>query len=120
MASLPLILLVEDDDLVRNLEAQVLRDSDYDVHAVATAKDARSHLGAHHYDLVLVDAKLGQESGFPIADEAEKNGIRAVVITGYGFEFLHELERREHLLKPIRPDELVRAIRLYLAAAEEC
>jgi DNA-binding NtrC family response regulator len=119
MASRPLILLVEDEDQVRSLEEHVLRDAGYAVHSVATARDARLHLRAYRYDLVLADAVLGDDSGIAVAEDAEAKGMRALILTGYGIQLQKALSRHEHLLKPIRPDELVRAVRLYLAAGKE-
>ena len=114
----PQILLVDDDDQVRLIAENVLRALGYTVHAVATARQARSQLQTEQYDLVLADAMLGDASGIAIADEAEAKGMKAVIVTGYGMQLRRELEGHDYLLKPIRPDELAHAVQKYLAAAK--
>lgn len=49
-------------------------------------------------------------SGIEIADEAKQRGMQVVVVTGHGLQFRRELQRHQRLLKPIRSDELVRAV----------
>ena len=95
------ILLIDDDDQVRLLAESVLRALGYTVHAVATAKEARSQLESERYDLVLADAILGDGSGIAIADEAEAKGMKAVIVTGYGMQLRSELAGHDYLLKPI-------------------
>jgi DNA-binding response OmpR family regulator len=110
------ILLVEDDADVRSLMEHVLRDGGYQVDPTPTAAGARVLLAAGGYDLVLADGVLPDGSGIHIAEEAERQGIPTTVVTAYAFRFpKRELARYGLLLKPVRPDELLEAVRATLS-----
>ena len=107
------ILLVEDDAEVGRLLEHVLATERYDVDRATTVTDACSELDAHNYDLVLADARLPDGTGMKVADCAAESGIKTLIITGYGFAY-PELRNYEYLLKPVRPAELLRAVRSML------
>ena len=51
-----------------------------------------------------------------IAEIAKKKGMDAVVLTGYMLQSASaDLDAHEHLMKPIRPDELVQAVDRHMA-----
>ena len=109
------ILFIEDDDQVRILVEEVLRDAGYDVDATASVAAARALLGANFYDLVLTDGRLPDGTGFAIAQEAADKDIKVLVYTGYGREFSDEDRARYPVLaKPIRVSELLMVIRHFL------
>lgn len=103
------ILLVEDDVELARLLGHVLASAGYQVEQAATVADARSALDADSYDLALVDARLPDGTGMDVADCAAQHGTRALIVTGYAFAY-PELRDYEYLLKPVRPDELVREV----------
>ena len=106
------ILLVEDDHNVRVLLEHVLIDGGYEVDSTATAAEARSLLESVTYDLLLADGRLPDGTGMALADLAQANGIKALIITGYAFQLAsEELGRYEFLMKPVRPAELLQAIK---------
>src|SRR3954451_7316785 len=84
---MPRILLVEDDVNVRALMEQVLLGGGYQIDPVPTAAQARMLLAGGGYDLVLTDGLLPDGTGIHIADEAERQGIRAMIVTAYAFQF---------------------------------
>ena len=95
------ILLVEDDRDVRFILEHVLLTAGYAVDSVETASMARAHLGTRSYELVLADGKLGDGSGIEVADLAESQGAKALVITGFAMLFSkEELERHPYLPSP--------------------
>jgi DNA-binding response OmpR family regulator len=111
------ILLVEDDVDAGPLLEHALLHAGFRVHWVSGAIEAHSLLDERVYDLVLTDVMLPDGNGLDIADEAKAKGIKALVITGYGFQFPKErLAQHDVLLKPIRPGELVAAIERRLGA----
>jgi DNA-binding response OmpR family regulator len=115
---MPRILLVDDDADVRVLMEHVLTGDRYEVDPAATIAAGRTLLGSKHYDLVLADGVLPDGSGIVIAEEAERRGIPAIIVTAYGFRFpLRELAPYEVLLKPVRPAELLRAVEAALSGA---
>ena len=113
---MPRILLVEDDADVRVLMEHVLISDRYDVDPAPTIAAARTLIGRKRYDLVLADGVLPDGSGIQIAEEAERRGIPAIIVTAYAFRFpKRDLARYALLLKPVRPDELLQAVKQVLA-----
>jgi CheY-like chemotaxis protein len=112
----PTILLVEDDPLVRPVMLHTLLAAGYRVDAAANAADARERLGSRSYDLVVTDGRLPDGSGLSIADEAKERGAKALVVTGHALRFVNaDLGRHDYLLKPLRPAELISAVRQYVS-----
>jgi DNA-binding NtrC family response regulator len=111
------ILLVDDDDDVRLVLEHVLIAAGYAVDSVATAQSARAWLGMRRYDLVVADGRLGDGTGFEIAELAQNGGMRALIVTGNAVSFEPgALERYPYLLKPVRAAELERAVTRLMAA----
>ena len=109
------ILLVEDDPDVRPLIEHVLLGAGYSVDVAVGVSQARALLATGSYDLVLTDGRLPDGSGIEIADAAKARGIVAVIITGLAMQLgKDELGRHEYLLKPVRPAELLLAVRRYI------
>jgi DNA-binding response OmpR family regulator len=107
----PRILVVEDDDDVRNYLETALVEGGYVVDVVATAKDARALLGKSRYALVIADWWLSDGTGLTIVDEAVNRGAKTFLLSGYVTELLGDNARRHSLLrKPISPSELVAAV----------
>jgi DNA-binding response OmpR family regulator len=109
------ILLVEDDHNVRVLLEHVLFDAGYEVDSATTLAEARSLLDTVNYDLLLADGRLPDGTGMELAERAEAGGAKILIITGYAFQLVNEdLGRYEFLMKPVRPAELVSAIKRVL------
>ena len=105
------ILLVEDDFNVRLVMEHVLFDGGYQVDATETASGAQELLASRPYDLLLADGRLVNETGVELADQALGKGAAVLIVTGYAFDLPPgELKRFEYLLKPVSPDELLRAV----------
>ncbi|HVH82165.1 MAG TPA: response regulator [Stellaceae bacterium] len=114
------ILWVEDEPDIRVLVENVLLAEGHAVDAAATLKEGSELLESADYDLVLVDGRLPDGTGIPLAEEAVAREIPALVMTAYAF-ILSELAanpgRYHFLLKPVRPDELIEAVDLALSRA---
>jgi len=107
----PRILVVEDDNDVRNYLETVLVEGGYEVDVVATAKDARALMGKSRYTLVIADWWLSDGTGLTIVDEAVNRGAKTFLLSGYVTELFGDNARRHSLLrKPISPSELVAAV----------
>jgi DNA-binding NtrC family response regulator len=105
------ILLVEDDQNVRVLLEHVLFDAGYEVDSTATIAEARSLLDSVSYELLLADGRLPDGTGMELAERAEANGAKILIITGYAFQLADDnLARYDYLMKPVRPAELIQAI----------
>jgi DNA-binding NtrC family response regulator len=109
------ILLVEDDLDVRVLLEHVLIGAGCDVSAVETVKSAKRLLEAQGYDLVVTDGSLPDGTGLDVADEAKARGVSVLLITGHALRLPQQrLAEYTYLLKPVRPPELIDAIRRML------
>ena len=109
------ILLLEDEKDLRLLMEHVLIAAGYVVETATTVEEAGSRLDRGSYDLVIADGKLADGTGMQIADRAVEQGARALIVTGYAFLLpQEELTRYPYLLKPVRPDELLREVRAEL------
>jgi DNA-binding NtrC family response regulator len=109
------ILLVEDDLGVRPLLEHVIASDGHEVLAVESVKNALLYLATQPFDLVVTDALLPDGSGMNLADAAKEKGVRTLVITGYGLSLpAGSLAQYDYLLKPLRPKEILEAIRARL------
>ena len=82
------ILLVDDEEVVRNIGARLLSDLGYHVTAVSGGQDAIDHYRAHHadIDLVILDMimpGMGGSDCFRALREIDPE-VRAILSTGYG------------------------------------
>ncbi|MDO8736338.1 MAG: PAS domain S-box protein [Thermoleophilia bacterium] len=81
------ILLVEDEEQVRDIAGQLLRQSGYSVTAAGDAEEARKIFAERQgdFDLVFSDVVLPGESGISLVDHLleEKPGIKVLLTTGY-------------------------------------
>jgi len=110
------ILVVEDEEQVRILLHHVLLSAGFEVDSVGTMASALEHLHSRAYHLVLTDDRLPDGRGVRLASIAKEKGMDAVVITGYMLQSTGaDLDAHEHLMKPIRPDELVQAVDRHVA-----
>lgn len=112
------ILLIDDDVQVLLVLEHVLEDAGYSVDTVASGREARDRIERQRYDLIVADARLGDDNGVEIADAAKAKGMRAVVLTGFAAEARSGGERHDYLFKPIRPAELVRAVARFVESAQ--
>jgi signal transduction histidine kinase len=118
------ILIVEDDDGVREYAAEILRDLNYQI---LEARDAASALkmveAGKKFDLLLTDVVLPGKNGRELAMEVERRrpGIKVIFMTGYSRNaIVHQgrLDRGTELIpKPLTEAVLARRIRLVLDGA---
>jgi len=83
----PTVLVVEDEEGVRDLICEVLRRKGYDVLTASTAPEGIQVLGgsASQVDLLLTDVVLQGGSGLALAKEAARRqpGIKVLYMSGY-------------------------------------
>lgn len=105
------ILLVDDDPGINELFAMVLRDEGYVVDVATTAAEAKAAIDGSHYTMLISDWRLPDGDGLQIADRAAADRIETVVITGHVISRGGRAERHEILTKPVRPDQLLAAVK---------
>jgi PAS domain S-box-containing protein len=112
------ILLLEDNDALRDIPAQLLEGHGYEVTTVATGEQALQRLDSDGpYDLMFTDILLpGGMSGVDVAAEATRRhpALKVVYTTGYASDQLRERVQSSGgqpiLAKPYRSQELLAAI----------
>jgi DNA-binding response OmpR family regulator len=106
------ILVVDDEDSVRDYFDNALTAGGYAVDVAATAEQAYAMLAKGEYSLVIADWWLDDGNGISIANDAANRGAKTFVASGFELELLGENALRHRLLrKPVSPSELVAAVR---------
>lgn len=110
-------LVVEDDDTVRALAVELLRDSGFFVMQAASGSAAMALLsGAVHFDLLVSDVGLPGPNGRQVADYAIEKlpSIKVILMTGYAEQAAMNPQflggRMELLVKPFDAQALVNKV----------
>jgi signal transduction histidine kinase len=110
------ILVVEDQERLRDVIGVVLRGLGYRVIAAHDADDALRLAGEEGgIDLLLTDVIMPKTSGPVLADRirAARPGVKVLFMSGYTADVI-DLRGAALLPKPFRPDDLGRAVRAVL------
>ena len=106
------ILVVDDEDLVRDYFENALTAGGYEVDLAATAERAYALLAEREYALVIADWWLDDGNGLSIANDASGRGAKTFVSSGFQLELLGENAQRHRLVrKPVSPNDLLAAVR---------
>lgn len=109
----PVVLLVEDEELVREVLCEELSDQGFRVIEAADGTDALEALKREPVDLLLTDIRLpGDLDGWGIAEFSRQRAGQLPVVYMTGFATGHEraVPGSIVLKKPFMPDELIAAI----------
>jgi two-component system, OmpR family, response regulator len=110
------VLLVEDDDDNRELMAEVLAASGYQVLSAASGQDGLKALSEHSIDVVVTDVGMPGMGGLEMARAAKQIAptVPVVIVTGWAErEDIARARGREVdavLIKPVDPDALTAAV----------
>jgi PAS domain S-box-containing protein len=115
------VLLVEDEEIVRRLLAEILRRQGYDVAEAAEPVEALQHWRAGRSDVLVTDVVMPEMSGPELAERllAECPDLRVVYMSGYTSGSLADSVLTPgvvFLQKPFRLDELALKVREVLDA----
>ncbi|HXJ32480.1 MAG TPA: response regulator [Candidatus Eisenbacteria bacterium] len=109
------ILIVDDDERLRSRLARAFTDRGYTVYEAADVASATAVLRDQRPERVVVDLRLGAESGLELVGQALalNPAARLVVLTGYGsiataLEAVHR-GATHYLTKPADADDIERA-----------
>jgi DNA-binding NtrC family response regulator len=103
------ILVVDDEKIVRDLLAQILREQGYDVVAAASATEARTL--DERWDVLVTDVVMPETDGVSLAREID--AAHVLFISGYDQRALVSSDAA-FLQKPFGRDDLSQAIRALL------
>ena len=110
------ILIVDDDDRIRELVKQYLNDYDYLVTTANSAEDAKKKIDIVKFDLIVLDIMMPGQSGLEFTNQNKKKiGTPIILLTAKGeatdrIEGL-EIGADDYLAKPFEPKELILRIR---------
>jgi two-component system cell cycle sensor histidine kinase/response regulator CckA len=118
------VLVVDDEDMVRDLARVVLERHGLRVLVAADGDEALAQYGAHRdeIDLVLLDYSLPGVTGLQVFEELRKIDpeVSVVFASGYALEGnaspLLAAGAQAFIAKPYRPDELIEAVRKALSS----
>lgn len=119
------ILIVEDDEALAELLKLRLEEEDFEVHVEPRGLPALNYASEHQLDLVILDLRLPDISGYDVAKRLRQLYhpwvLPVLMLTGMdkpvdqlrGFAFGADA----YLTKPFNPDELMKTIALLLGEA---
>lgn len=102
------ILLVEDEPALREVMAEELRDSGYEVQEADGAVTALAAL-SQKFDLLLTDIRMGKISGWDLAEASRRiqPDIEVIYMTGYSAEPPKQVDRSIFLMKPCTVSQIL-------------
>jgi two-component system phosphate regulon response regulator OmpR len=114
------ILVVDDDQRLRDLLARYLSENGYLVTAVASAEEADEHLSMVSFDLMILDVMMPGESGLEYAKRLIQSGSTLPILFLTAMSDTEDRIRGleigvdEYLPKPFEPKELLLRMRAIL------
>ena len=110
------ILVVDDDDRIRQLVKQYLEENNFLVTTAVDALDAKKKLEIIKFDILILDIMMPGESGLSLTKEMKKNNQTPIILLtakGETGDRIHGLElgADDYLGKPFEPKELLLRIK---------
>ena len=110
------ILVVDDDDKIRELIKQFLVEKGFIISTAINAEDAKSKIETFNFNLVILDVMMPGQSGFDLTKELKQSkNLPVILLTAKGEaeSRIHGLElgADDYLGKPFEPQELLLRIK---------
>ena len=110
------ILVVDDDDRIRELVKEYLNDNGFVVSTGSNSEDAKIKLGYFKFDLIVLDVMMPGQNGFELTKEIKKNSSVPIILLTAKDEVENriqglELGADDYLGKPFEPKELLLRIK---------
>ena len=118
------LLVVDDDDRIRDLVKQYLEENSFLVTTANNAEDAKKKLEIVKYDLLILDIMMPGESGLSLTKSIKKNNNTPIILFTAKGETKDRIEGLElgaddYLGKPFEPKELLLRIKNILNKTKE-
>ena len=106
------ILVVDDDDKIKELIKQFLREKDFIVSTASNAEEAKIKINIFDFNLMVLDVMMPGQSGYELTKELKQTrNIPIILLTAKGEveNRIHGLElgADDYLGKPFEPQELL-------------
>ena len=113
------ILIVEDDDAIRNSIHEFLTKSDFNTYSVPSAEEALEILKSGNIQIVITDILLPGKDGLQLTSQIKQNcDIDVIVMTGYSEDYSYEEAinkgASDLVFKPFRFEELLLRVKRVL------
>ena len=110
------ILVVDDDDRIRDLVKQYLEDNKYIVTTARDSSDAKKKIEIIKFDIMILDIMMPGESGLVLTKEIKRNYTTPIILLTAKGETANRIEGLEigaddYLGKPFEPKELLLRIK---------
>jgi two-component system, OmpR family, phosphate regulon response regulator OmpR len=110
------ILVVDDDDRIRELVKQYLEENNFLVTTAIDAFDAKKKLDIIKFDIVILDIMMPGKSGLTLTEEFKKTNSTPIVLLTAKGETVDRIKGLEtgaddYLSKPFEPKELLLRIK---------
>jgi two-component system, OmpR family, response regulator len=116
------VLVVEDNDGIREFLHALFDDEGYRIAIVASGEQMRAALAKDRFDVALIDVTLpGADDGFILAKLAGAAGCGVILVTGNARHFeAVKASGHRYLLKPFRVERLLALVGELIAEAKDC
>jgi two-component system, chemotaxis family, chemotaxis protein CheY len=123
---MPQILVVDDDDAIRGLVSEVLRDDGYDVREATNGVEALDQLCQERPDLIVLDLMMPVMDGWAFVEECHRKpwcGDVPILVTSASHDLPRTAERlsrfgvRTCLAKPFDVDGLLALVERFVPSA---
>ncbi|WP_414154434.1 response regulator [Pseudomonas sp. BNK-43-a] len=113
------LLVVDDDDEIRELLCDYLTDTGYHVLAAADGEQMRQQMARHKVELVVLDLMLPGEDGLSLCRQLQAQpGLAVIMLSAKGSTLDRiiglEVGADDYLSKPFEPRELIARIKAVL------
>tara|TARA_B100001057_G_C22568246_1_gene840094 strand:- start:145 stop:822 length:678 start_codon:yes stop_codon:yes gene_type:complete len=110
------ILVVDDDDRIRELVKEYLKENKFVISTANSAEEAKIKLDYFKFDLIVLDVMMPGQSGFELTKEIKKNSTVPIILLTAKGEVENRIEGLElgaddYLGKPFEPKELLLRIK---------
>ena len=106
------LLVVDDDDRIRNLLKDFLKNNNFMVSTAIDAEKAKTKLDFLKFDLIILDVMMPGKNGYELTKEIKKNQRTPIILLTAKGEVENrikglELGADDYISKPFEPKELL-------------
>ena len=119
----PRVLIVDDDEAVRNTMNEYIQTAGYDSQAVSCAEEALEIIGKDEFQVIITDIILPAMGGLELTKTIRQNkDTDVIVMTGYSDDYSYEeainIGASDFVIKPVRLEELLLRLKRVLKERE--